>query len=294
MGTGVVRDVAAMWVDRWPVLGRHERAAEWLRLWADLGRASRTIDAYARGLAEYLQVCERDGTDPLTAGRAQVAAFVRELASRPGVRGANVVSIDSGAGLANATLQQRLVPVRLFYDYLVEEGVRQSNPVGRGRYTPRGGFGGRRGLLPRMTRLPWIPGEQQWLDILEVARREPVRNRLMLALAYDAALRREELCSLQTGRPGPGASHGAGARGDDQEPAGAGGAVLGGDRGAAVGLPGAPVRDEPGPGTVVLVGVAAQLCPAADLVDLVEGGPPDRAGRRCPAVLHPYPCGICA
>jgi integrase/recombinase XerD len=194
-----VRDVAATWADRWPVLGRHERAAEWLRVWADLGRAPRTIDAYARGLAEYLQVCERDGTDPVTAGRAQVAAFVRDLASRPGTRGANVVSIDSGAGLANATLQQRLVPVRLFYDYLVEEGVRQSNPVGRGRYTPRGGFGGRRGLLPRMTRLPWIPGEQQWLDILEVARREPVRNRVMLALAYDGALRREELCTLQTG-----------------------------------------------------------------------------------------------
>ncbi len=50
---------------RWPVLGRHERAAEWLRIWADLGRAPRTIDAYARGLAEYLQVCERDGVDPV-------------------------------------------------------------------------------------------------------------------------------------------------------------------------------------------------------------------------------------
>ena len=112
-----MRGVAATWADRWPVLGRHERAAEWLRVWADLGRAPRTIDAYARGLAEYLQVCERDGTDPLAAGRAQVAAFVRELASRPGVRGANVVSIDSGAGLANATLQQRLVAVRLFYEY---------------------------------------------------------------------------------------------------------------------------------------------------------------------------------
>ena len=68
-----------------------------------------------------------------------------------------MLSIDSGAGLANATLQQRLVPVRLFYDYLVEEGVRESNPVGRGRYTQRGGFGGRRGLLPRMTRLPGFP-----------------------------------------------------------------------------------------------------------------------------------------
>ena len=46
--------------------------------------------------------------------------------------------------------------------------------------------------------MPWSPGERHWLDILEVARRELVRNRLMLALAYEAALRREELCSLQT------------------------------------------------------------------------------------------------
>src|SRR4029079_17917849 len=35
-------------------------------------------------------------------------------------------------------------------------------------------------------------------DILAVAAAEPPRNRLMLALAYDAALRREELCSLRT------------------------------------------------------------------------------------------------
>ena len=68
---------------RWPVLGRHERAAEWLGIWADLGRAPRTIDAYARGLAEYLEACERDGFDPLAATRAQVAAFVRELRTRP-------------------------------------------------------------------------------------------------------------------------------------------------------------------------------------------------------------------
>ena len=34
--------------------------------------------------------------------------------------------------------------------------------------------------------------------MLELVREEPVRNRVMLALAYDAALRREELCSLGT------------------------------------------------------------------------------------------------
>ena len=108
--------------EKWPVLGRHELAAGWLRIWTDLGRAPRTIDAYARGLAEYLDVCEREGVDPVTANRAHVAVFVRELTSRPSRRGPNVVSIDSGAGLSNATIQQRLVPVRLFYDHLIEEG----------------------------------------------------------------------------------------------------------------------------------------------------------------------------
>jgi integrase/recombinase XerD len=186
--------------EKWPVLGRCEQAVAWLGVWADLGRAPRTIDAYARGLAEYLQACEREGVDPLAATRADVAAFVGELTSRPSRRGGNVVSIDSGAGLANATLQQRLVPVRLFYDFLVEEGLRASNPVGRGRYTPGRRFGGaQRGLVPRLAKLPWIPGERQWADLLAAFRGEPVRNRVMLALAYDAALRREELCSLGTG-----------------------------------------------------------------------------------------------
>ena len=183
---------------RWPVLGRHDRAAEWLRIWTNLGRSPRTIDAYARGLAEYLQVCEREGIDPLTATRAHVAVFVRELTSRPSRRGPNVVALDSGAGLANATLQQRLVPVRLFYDFLVEEGVWESNPVGRGRYTPGRSGGRTSALVPRMVKLPWIPSEADWLRLLAVFAEEPIRNRVMLALAYDAALRREELCSLRS------------------------------------------------------------------------------------------------
>ncbi|MCX4637990.1 tyrosine-type recombinase/integrase [Streptomyces platensis] len=191
--------------EKWPILGRHEQAAAWLQVWQDLGRAPRTIDAYARGLAEYLELCERESVEPVRATRAHVALYVRELGSRPSRRGANVVALDSGAGLSNATLQQRLVSVRLFYDFLVEEGLRRDNPVGRGRYTPgaRGG-GQQRGLVRRMVKLPWIPSDEQWRRVLAIAAAEPVRTRLMLALAYDAALRREELCSLRTDDLDPG------------------------------------------------------------------------------------------
>jgi site-specific recombinase XerD len=200
LGSGLALSVfVTVLSEKWPVLGRHERAAEWVQIWSDLGRAPRTIDAYARGLSEFLLACERDGIDPESANRSHVAAFVRELRTRPSRSGTNVLALDSGAGLSNATLQQRLVPVRLFFDFLVEEGIRESNPVGRGRYTPgRTGGGTARGLVPRMVKLPWIPAESEWLQVLGVFRAEPVRNRLMLALAYDSALRREELCSLRT------------------------------------------------------------------------------------------------
>ena len=136
--------MAGSWEDRWPVLIRHDRAAEWLRIWADLGRAPRTVDAYARGLAEYLESCERDGVEPLAATRAQVAGFVRELTSRPSRRGVNVVALDSGAGLANATLQQRLVPV----DSLLGRLADTPTPAGA---TPR-----QIGLPPAATLLPII------------------------------------------------------------------------------------------------------------------------------------------
>jgi integrase len=82
--------------------------------------------------------------------------------------------------------------IRLFYDYLVEEGVRERNPVRQSAL----GVGS---LVPRYRKLPWIPNDEQWRAVLEVARREPLRNRVMLAMSYDCALRREELCNLETG-----------------------------------------------------------------------------------------------
>lgn len=187
--------------ERYPLVVACPPARGWLQIQADLGMARNTIEAYGRALQDYLAFSSDATVAPETAKRAHVAAYVRDLTTRPSPRGASVRVLDSGAGLANATLQQRLVAVRLFYDYLVEEGLRADNPVGRGRYTPGKGFGGarERGLIPRYRKLPWIPSDEEWRAVLAAARAEPLRNRLMLALAYDAALRREELCALAVG-----------------------------------------------------------------------------------------------
>ena len=52
---------------RWPVLTTCPEAVNWLEIQANLGLAPRTIEAYARGLADYFAICDRDGFDPLTA-----------------------------------------------------------------------------------------------------------------------------------------------------------------------------------------------------------------------------------
>ena len=123
---------------------------------------------------------------------------MRELTDRPSRRPELLPSAPSPR-LANATIQQRLTAVRLFYDYLVEEGLRVTSPVGRGRYAPGTRPGtARHGLVPRYVHLPWIPNEDGWAAILTIAAAEPIRNRTMLAIAYDAGLRREELCALRT------------------------------------------------------------------------------------------------
>ena len=135
----------------------------WLLLQANLGLAENTLDAYARAVEEYLAFSAAKDVSVVAATRDHIAAYVRDLTSRPNPRGANVVVLDSGAGLANATLQQRITAIRLFYDYLLEEGLRSGNPVGRGRYTPGKGFGGARdrGLIPRFTKLPWRFGDRR-------------------------------------------------------------------------------------------------------------------------------------
>jgi len=185
--------------ERFPTVEGLSEAKQWLEIQRLLGLAPNTVEAYGRGLEDFLRWCECSGVTASSAGRADVARYVGALRQRRGSRGKGVVALDSGSGLSNATLQQRLTAIRLFFDFLIEEGLLDTNPVGRGRYTPAKGFGAKtdRGLVRRYKRLPWIPSDEEWHRFLDHARGESIRNRCMLALAYDAALRREELCGLE-------------------------------------------------------------------------------------------------
>jgi site-specific recombinase XerD len=118
----------------YPYVAELDHAKDWLVIQKKLLRASKTIDAYARGLNDFLSVCERFAVRVESATKGDIASYVEEMASRPQAAVQGSRHKYGTVGLANKTMQQRLTAVRLFYDYLMEIGIRDSNPVGRGRY----------------------------------------------------------------------------------------------------------------------------------------------------------------
>ena len=54
-----------------------------------------------------------------------------------------------------------------------------------------------RHLVRRLSRMPTIPSDNDWVRVVAEVAREGLRNRLMFALAYYGALRREELVGLR-------------------------------------------------------------------------------------------------
>jgi len=170
-------------VHRYRHLNTVVHACQWLTMREQFGLAPNTLDAYARAIDSYCFFLESREHTWETSTQGDVAGWINELRTR---------------GLANATLIQRVTAVRLFFEYLVEEGLRPGNPVSRGG-TFRG-YGSAvfrtAGLVRRLHRLPWIPTDEEWERVLHVTAEDCIRDRAMLALAYDGALRREELCSI--------------------------------------------------------------------------------------------------
>jgi len=185
----------------YPLVDETETARTWLEIQHRLQLAPKTIDAYGRSLNDFLGFCARYAIEPETVTREQVALYVQDLATRPNPKSVHVLTFPTGCGLSNSTMQQRITVLRLFCDYLIEKQLRPDNPVGRGHYVPGKGFAGARdrGLIPHFKVLPWIPDDSEWLRILTAFKQECLRNRVMFCLAYDGALRREEVVTLELG-----------------------------------------------------------------------------------------------
>ena len=182
--------------NRFPILAACDVARKQLAIESALGLAQNTLEAYGRAREDFFRFCMTRETLPELANREEIALWVRDMLSRSHVLGARREGIEIRPGLANATVHQKLTAVRLYFDFLVDQGQRADNPVGHGRYSPGRASIRSRGLLPRHQRLPWIPGNEEWEAMTQVVASESVRNRVMFCLAYDAALRREELCRL--------------------------------------------------------------------------------------------------
>lgn len=99
------------------------------------------------------------------AGRDTVALYVR--------------SLHTGRQLAAATIRHRLTVVRLYCDWLCEEGMREKNPVRRGVWKSSGR--GMPGIVPVQRRMPWILGEEDWLRFLRVAGQADNSHQLLAA-----------------------------------------------------------------------------------------------------------------
>ncbi len=117
--------------EQYPAVAQEPMALAWLAWQANRNLARHTVETYGRSLEDFLRFLEREGTRVAQVTREQIAGYVRDLLGRSNPRQPKVVRIDSGAGLANATIQLRLTAVRLFFDHLVEDGVRAASPVPR-------------------------------------------------------------------------------------------------------------------------------------------------------------------
>ena len=143
-----------------PHVGSYEHARRWLQFTANIGRARNTVEAYGRALEDHLGFCGSVGADPLTLRADVIAAWIGDLHERPNSRAVNVLHLDSRVGLSNATIQQRIIAARSFYEYLVEDGLRERNPVRKGE-SGRRGRQPKRGLVRPIDAPPGFP--TSWL-----------------------------------------------------------------------------------------------------------------------------------
>jgi len=171
------------------------------------GKRPKTVDAYARVIEDLLTYFDQEDIScMLEADEADLDRYIAHLKQRgPKKRGQGRSNDEShsrsltGRKLSDNTIGQRIVVCRLFYDFLIRQHLRSDplNPIERGR-NGRDGQRPVRGPWKKQELMPWLPSDVAWEQFLShVLQQEDPRTQAMILLAYDGALRREELISLR-------------------------------------------------------------------------------------------------
>jgi integrase/recombinase XerD len=201
-------DIQDIQWEHYPRVAAHSAARSFLERLILKGNRPKTIDAYARSIEDLLayfsgvhaeRVLEADETD--------LDRYIASLKQRePKKRGRGGMIEDetkirklTGRKLSDNTIALRVVACRLFYDFLIRKNLRTDavNPIARGN-DGRDGQRPVRGPVSKQQRLPWVPDDIVWERFVRhVLLHEDMRTQAMILLAYDAALRREELMSLR-------------------------------------------------------------------------------------------------
>lgn len=164
-------------------------------------KAPSTIENYSRDLNDFLAAfSDTPFSELLEADESRIADYVDWLWKREAQRRVGQGSEQSnityiaGSKLAPATIRRRISTLRSFYGWSIRLRHRRDsmNPVREGVR------GQQRGLVHVPSSTPWIPDERQWKAILKhVLIRCSVRDQVIVLLAHDGALRREEVVLLR-------------------------------------------------------------------------------------------------
>jgi site-specific recombinase XerD len=201
-------DVADVRWNFYPLVATHPAARSFVERLVLKGKRPKTVDAYARGIEDLLAYFQTtDSGHVLEADEGDLDGYIAGLKQRaPKKRGRGGLVEEetkirhlSGQKLSDSTIAQRVVACRLFYDFLLHKGLRSDpmNPIERGN-DGRDGHRPVRGPVSKRKQLPWVPSDEVWEQFVRhVLLNEDARTKAMILLAYDAALRREELMLLR-------------------------------------------------------------------------------------------------
>lgn len=184
----------------YPHVAKNSTTRAFIESQAKQQKQPKTLDAYARNLEDLMVAFSTlSNTDLIEAGPDDLETYIDGLYHREPARPRNKRTSLPAEGLSPNTIQQRIVTARIFYDFCIYRGYRQDkiNPIPRGNLG-HGSLPPQRGMVSHKKRLPWIPSDQDWEKLLQyIMYHESTRNQVMILLAYDGALRREEVVSLR-------------------------------------------------------------------------------------------------